>query len=94
MYNKNHHLEKVVYFYQMGDVFFGLYNLSPPPRPKTPFIHVVYAYRDISLSKGHLGSRWGGGKHLKQTERHQFYLPNDKRHGFKCISYALAEGIR
>ena len=35
----------------------------------------------------------GGGKHLKQTERRQFHLFNDKRHNFKYISYACAEGI-
>ena len=34
-----------------------------PPRPKTPFTHVVYLNNDVQLSKGHLGSR--GGKHLK-----------------------------
>ena len=34
---------------------------SPPPRPKTPFTHVVYLYNDVQLSKGHLGSRGGGG---------------------------------
>ena len=30
-------------------------------RPKTPFTHVVYLYNDAQLSKGHLGSRAGGG---------------------------------
>ena len=28
----------------MIDVFFRLYNPFPPPRPKTPFTHVVYLY--------------------------------------------------
>ena len=32
------------------------------PRPKMPFTYVVNVYSDMSLSKGHLGSR---GKHLK-----------------------------
>ena len=30
-----------------------------------PFTYVVNVYSDISLSKGHLGSRGGGRKHLK-----------------------------
>ena len=34
------------------------------------------------------------GKYLKQTEIHQFHLSNDKRHTFRCIAYACAEGIR
>ena len=51
----------MVYFYQMCDVFFGLYT-PPPPRPKTPFTHVVYVYSDISLSKGYLGSRGKASK--------------------------------
>ena len=57
MYNKNEHLAKQSIF-----VFFGLYNPSPPPRPKTPFTYVVYVYSDIPLSKEHLGSRGGGGR--------------------------------
>ena len=86
---------KIVYFCQMTDVFFRLYNPFPP-RPKTSFTHVVYLYNDGQLSKGHLGSRGGGGggggKHLKKTERHQFHLFNDKHNTFKYISYACAEG--
>ena len=37
------------------------------PRPKMTFIYVVNVYSDMSLSKGLLGSRGGGGgrKHLK-----------------------------
>ena len=50
---------KAVYFCQMFNVFFGFYNPFPP-RPKTPFTYVVHVYSDI-LSKGHLGSRGGGG---------------------------------
>ena len=67
------------------------YTIPFSPRPKTPFTHVVYLYNDVQLSKGHLGFRVG--KHLKQTERHQFHLFNDKHHNFKYISYACAEGI-
>ena len=45
----------------------------------TPFTNVVYVYSNISLSKGHLGSRGGGGEASnKQTERHQFHCSNDK----------------
>ena len=36
-----------------------------PPRPKTLFTYVVYVYSDMSLSKGHLGSRGGGGEASK-----------------------------
>ena len=32
-----------------------------PSRPKTPFTYVVYVYSGMPLSKGHLGSRGGGG---------------------------------
>ena len=68
------------------------YTTHFPPRPKTPFTHVVFLYNDVQLSKGHLGSRRGGG-HLKQTERHQFHLFNDKDNNFKYISYECAEGV-
>ena len=34
-----------------------------PPRPKMSYTYVVNVYSDMSLSKGHLGSREGG--HLK-----------------------------
>ena len=51
----------------MIDVFFRLYNPFPP-RPKTPFTHVVSLYNDIQLSKGHLGSRGEASKNkLKDT---------------------------
>ena len=30
-----------------------------PPRPKMPFTYVVNVYSEMSLSKGHLGSRGG-----------------------------------
>ena len=32
-----------------------------PYRPKMPLTYVVDVYSDMSLSKGHLGSRGGGG---------------------------------
>ena len=44
------------------------YTTPFPPRPKTPFTRVVYLYNDVQLSKGHLGSRGGGGKHLKKLK--------------------------
>ena len=62
-----------------------------PPRPKTPFTYVVYVNSDMSLSKGHLGSR--GESISKQTERYQFHLSSDKHHNFKYISYACAGRI-
>ena len=49
---------------KMKLVSFSLFlDAPPPPKPKMPFIYVVNVYSDMSLSKGHLGSR--GGKHLK-----------------------------
>ena len=39
--------------------------LPPPPRPKMPFTYVVNVYSDMSLSKGHLGSRGGRGEASK-----------------------------
>ena len=49
------------------------------------FTYVVNVYSDMSLSKGHLGSRGGGGGGIyKLTERHTFHLFNDKRHNFKA----------
>ena len=42
---------------------FSLLLDAPPPRPKMPFTYVVNVESDMSLSKGHLGSR--GEKHLK-----------------------------
>ena len=67
------------------------YTAPFPLRPKTPFTYIEYVYSDNELYKGHLGSR--RGKHLKQTERRQFDLYNDKSHSFKFILYACAEGI-
>ena len=67
MYNKNDHLAKQPIF--VGCLMSSLASTTPfPPRHKTPFTYVVYVYSDMSLSKGYLGSRaggGGGGKHLK-----------------------------
>ena len=43
--------------------------MLPPPRPKMPIIYVVNVYSDMSLSKGHLGSRVGEASknNLKDT---------------------------
>ena len=35
--------------------------MLPPPRPNMPFTYVVNVYSDMSLSKGHLESKGGGG---------------------------------
>ena len=41
-------------------------SYSPlPEHMKMPFTYLVNVYSDMSLSKGLLGSRGGGGKHLK-----------------------------
>ena len=54
---------KIVLFVirKMKFVSFSLFLDAFPPRPKMPFTYVVNIYRDMSLSKGHLGSRGGGG---------------------------------
>ena len=44
-----------------------------PPRPKMPLTYVVIVYSDMSLSKGHLGSR--GGKHLNKLKDTSFIFP-------------------
>ena len=60
MYNKNDHLAKQSIF--VSCLMSSLASTTPfPPRPETPFTYIVYVYRDMSLSKGHLGSRGGGG---------------------------------
>ena len=62
MYNKNDHLTKKSIFVRcLMSSFASTTHFLP--RPKTPFTYVVYVYSDMSLSKGHLGSR--GGKASK-----------------------------
>ena len=51
-----------------------------------PFTYVVNVYRDMSLSKGHLGS-------VGKASKIKFHLSYDKRHNFRCILYACSEGI-
>ena len=69
MYNKNDHQSGL--FLSDDLCLLSLIQPLSPPRPKTPFTHVVYLYNDVQLSKWHLGSRGGGGggggvgKHLK-----------------------------
>ena len=46
---------------KMKLVSFSLFIDAFPPRPKMPFTYVVNVYSEMSLSKGHLGSRGGGG---------------------------------
>ena len=67
MYNANHHLAKWSIFIRC--VMHSLACTTPfPPRPKVPFTCVVYVYRDMSLSKGHLGFREESIKSLKNTD--------------------------
>ena len=46
---------------KMKLVSFSLFLDAFPPRPKMPLTYVVNVYSDVSLSKGHLRSRGGGG---------------------------------
>ena len=63
MYNKNDHLVKQSIFVRY--LMSSLASTTPfPPRPKTPFTYVVCAKSDMSLFKGHFGSR---GEHLKTS---------------------------
>ena len=90
MYNKNDHLAKQSIFCLMFDVFFGFYNHFPTLDPRRS-LHMLYMFiAKCNCPKSILGI---GGKHLKQTERHQFHLSSDKRHIFKYISYVCAETI-
>ena len=81
----------MVYFCQVFNVFFRLYNPFPPLDPRR-HLHMLYiSIATFNCPKGILGL--GGESIYKQTERRQFHLFNDKRHNFKYISYACAEGI-
>ena len=63
----------------------------PPLDPRRP-LHMLYIYiMTFNCPKGILGL--GGESILKQTERHQFHLFNDKHPNLKYISYARTEGI-
>ena len=87
MYYKNDHLAKQSIF--VSCLMSSLASTTRfPPKGKTPFTYVVYVYSDISLPKGHFGSRGEASK--KQTERHQSHLSSDKRHNFKYISAYFA----
>ena len=48
----------------------------PPPRPKMPFTYVVNVYSDMSLSKGHLGSRGGASKNKLKFNSFIFPMTN------------------
>ena len=93
MYDKNGHIAKWPIFARYlkpFDVFFRLYNLFPPLDPRRP-LHMLYiCIATFNCPKGILGL--GGESILKQTERRQFHLFNDKRHNFKYISYTCVEG--
>ena len=61
MYNKNDNLAKQSIFVRC--LMSSLASTAPfSPKPKTPFTYVVYVYSDMSLSKGHLGSRGKASK--------------------------------
>ena len=72
---------------KMKLVSFSLFLDAFPSRPKTPFGQRCVAINIYNICKGHFGSR-------VKASRHQFHLSNDKRHNFRCISYACTEGIR
>ena len=55
VYNKNDHLAKMVYFCQIHDVFFRLYNPFPPLDPRRP-LHMLYiCIATFNCPKGILG---------------------------------------
>ena len=84
MYNKIEHFEKWSIF--VSCLMSSFANTTSPRRP----LHMLYVYiATIYCQKGILGL----GAHLKQTERRQFHLFNDKHRDLKCITYACAEGI-
>ena len=74
MYNKNDHLAKQSIFVRC--LMSSLASTTPfPPRPKTPFTYFVYVYSDMSLSKGHLGSRGGGKASKNKLKDTSFTFP-------------------
>ena len=91
MYNKNDHLAKWSSFVRYFKCLLSL--IQPlPPLDSRRHLHMLYiCIATFNCPKGILGL--GGESILKQSERRQFHLFNDKRHNFKCISYACAEGI-
>ena len=60
---------------KMKLVSFSLFLDAFPPRPKMPFTYVVNVYSDMSLSKGHLGSRGGGGASKNKPKDTSFIFP-------------------
>ena len=58
---------------KMKLVSFSLF-LDPPPRLEMPFTYVVNVYSDMSLSKGHLGSRGGGGETSKNKLKDTIFI--------------------
>ena len=61
----------------------------PPLDPRRP-LHMLYIC--IATFNRPKGTLVLGGKASK-NKRRQFHVFNDKRHNFKYISYACAEGI-
>ena len=93
MYNKNDHLAKQSIFVRC--LMSSLASTTPFPLDPRRLLHMLYMFiATCHCPKGILGlGGGGGGEHLKQTERHHFHHPSDKRHNLKYISYACAGRI-
>ena len=74
MYNKNDNLAKQSIFVRC--LMSSLASTTPfLPRPKAPFTYIVYVYSDMSLSKGHLGSRGDGETSKSKLKDTSFSFP-------------------
>ena len=60
---------------KMKLVSFSLFLDAFPPRPKMPFTYVVNVHSDMSLSKGHLGSRGRGEASKNKLKDTSFIFP-------------------
>ena len=82
----------MVYFCQIFNVFFRLYNPFPPPLDPRRHLHMLYiCTATFNCPKGILGQ--GGEASKNKLKDASFIFLNDKRHNFKHISYACAEGL-
>ena len=75
MYHKNDHLAKQSIFVKCLMSSLTSTTLFPSG-PKMPFTYVVYVYSDMSLSKGHFGSRGGGDKNKLKDTSFTFQVTN------------------
>ena len=80
MYYKNHDLAKWSIFIRC--VIYSLACTTSPLDPSRPLYMLYMSIGTYHCPKGILGL---GGKHLKQTEIHQFHLSNDKRRGLNVF---------